>query len=197
MAVSSHPQCGHSAQTIAVETMEVSRRAIPEHISEQVSEQRCPDTSSSVHEQVPPTRSLRTEVAVSSSRAKGPTVEGEPLLPETEMGQRQLCKGRRAALPGEQWCQRTTRHCSPPRVWQGWAEWAEKQREALEAWGAAAVAKGSRELCVTAGLTMWALFPPRDTSAPLRVEDEERSREHLPGPRGELCTAGWPTHEPT
>ena len=36
---------------------------------------------------------------------------------------------------------------------------------------------------MTAGLTMWALFPPRVASVPLRVEDREEQRwEQLPGP---------------
>lgn len=44
--------------------------------------------------------------------------------------------------------------------------------------------EGSREFCVTAGLTMRALFPPCIASVPLRVEGrEELSREHLSGLR--------------
>ena len=48
-------------------------------------------------------------------------------------------------------------------------------------------AGGSREFCVTAGLTMWALFPPRAASVPLRVADREQSWEHLPGPWEKAC----------
>lgn len=64
--------------------------------------------------------------------------------------------------------------------------------------------QGSRELGVTAGLTMRALFPPCVTSAALRVEGREEMRwEHLPGPgerarpeeRATLDARG-PTREP-
>lgn len=58
--------------------------------------------------------------------------------------------------------------------------------EALAAQGAGSLCggEGSREFCATAGLTMWALFPPCRTSVPLRVEGKEELRwEHLPGPR--------------
>lgn len=50
--------------------------------------------------------------------------------------------------------------------------------------------EGSREFCVTAGLTMWALFPPCLTSVPLRVEGrEELGWSICQGPGRELCTA--------
>lgn len=44
---------------------------------------------------------------------------------------------------------------------------------AARAGGSLCGGEGSTELCVRVGLTMWALFPPCATSAPLRVEGRE------------------------
>lgn len=78
--------------------------------------------------------------------------------------------------------------------------------KAVAAWGAGSPCggEGSRERSVTAGPTMWALFPPCITSGPLRVEGREELRwEPLPGlgelpiqKKGEASCGGPPVSQP-
>lgn len=173
--------------------------------------QSCSNTSLSVHEdhfkpddKNRQTRSLHPGPLEPSVypffQFQGPSFV-KPYLPETEMGQGQFYKGWWAAPQEEgKWCLRTTRHClsSPPTTTptQGLAGLSlSGQKSSLEALATLgeggsgeACGEGSREFCVTAGLTMWPLFPLRVASAPLRVVDrEEQSWKHLPGPWEKAC----------